>query len=111
MKRTKLGQALIQGLNDVIEHEKGVKKLRVSQIEIPEPAPDLNKKEIAAIRQKIFKVSQPIFASILSVTPATVKAWEQGLKKPSGTANRLMQILKKRPGIVGEVTAKSRKQS
>lgn len=100
MKRTKLGQSLIEGLNDVIEYEKGKKKLRTSSLEIPDPAPHWSKKQISDIRKKFFKVSQPVFATLLGVTPSTIKAWEQGLKSPSGAANRLIQILSLKPDIV-----------
>lgn len=100
MKRTKLGQSLIEGLNDVIEYEKDRKKLRVSSLEIPKPAPHWSKKQIAEIRKKFFKVSQPVFATFLGVTPSTIKAWEQGVKTPSGAASRLIQILTLKPDIV-----------
>lgn len=100
MKRTKLGQAIIEGLNDVIEHESGKKKLRTSTIVIPASAPRWSKKQISGIRKKFFKASQPVFAALLSVSPATIKAWEQGIKRPSGAASRLIQILSLKPDIV-----------
>lgn len=100
MKKTLLGQALIHGLQDVIEYEKGKKKLRTTNLEIPAPAPVWSKKEIVSLRKERFKVSQPVFAALLSVKPATIKAWEQGLKRPSGAASRLIQILFKQPDVL-----------
>lgn len=100
MKKTKLGQSIIKGLNEAIGYKKGKKKLRVSKIEIPDPAPVWTKKEIADIRKKIFQVSQPVFANILCVTASTVRAWEQGRKKPSGSACRLIQIISIKPEII-----------
>ena len=92
MKTTKLGQELIAGLNDVIKHERGQKKLRVSSLEIPKPARRWQRVEIAQLRRKRFGMSQRVFASLLSVTTSTVRAWEQGLKKPSGAASRLLEV-------------------
>ncbi|MBI2339815.1 MAG: transcriptional regulator [Deltaproteobacteria bacterium] len=100
MRKTKLGQALIRGLRDVIAYEKGKGELRTSHLEIPGPAPVWSKKAIAKIRKERFKVSQPVFAALLSVRPATIKAWEQGLKHPSGAASRLIQILSKQPDLL-----------
>lgn len=100
MKHTKLGQSIIEGLNDVIEYEKGKKKLRTSLLQIPAPAPHWSKKRISDIRKNSFKVSQPVFAALLGVKPSTIKAWEQGLKSPSGAASRLIQILSLKPDIV-----------
>lgn len=37
------------------------------------------------------KISQPVFASFLSVSPSTVKKWETGEKIPSGIALRLLK--------------------
>ena len=100
MKKTKLGQAVIRGLRDVIEHEKGKRKLRATDFSIPEPAPTWSKRQLAKLRKERFRVSQPVFAAFLSVKPSTVKAWEQGLKHPSGAASRLIQILWQRPEVL-----------
>ncbi len=100
MKPTRLGQNLIEGLNDVIECEKGKRKLRISLMELPEPAPSWNKKQISNIRIKIFEMSQPVFAALLDVSPSTIKAWEQGLKRPSGAASRLLQIISSNPDVI-----------
>ncbi len=92
MKKTKLGQTLIAGLKEVVEYEQGKKHLRAKTIEVPGPAKHWKKEQIAHVRKDIYQVSQPVFASFLSVTPSTVKAWEQGLKTPSGAASRLLEL-------------------
>lgn len=109
MKKSKLGQNLIQSLKDVTKYEKGRKNLRTTTIEIPDPAPIWKKEEIQHIRKDVFHVSQPIFAAVLSVKPATIKAWEQGQKRPSGAANRLLQILSLQPKIIETLNRKRRK--
>ena len=99
MAKTKLGQELIGGLKEAIAHERKGKKLRVSKMEIPEPAREWKRKEIIHLRKECFGVSQPVFASYLSVTVSTVRAWEQGQKSPGGTARRLLEIAEIEPEI------------
>lgn len=101
--KTKMGQALIEGLNDIVEYEKGKKKLRSSFMDIPPPAPVWSQKKISKLRKEVFKVSQTVFAAMLSVKPATIRAWEQGLKSPSGAANRLIQIISISPDIFKKI--------
>jgi putative transcriptional regulator len=38
-------------------------------------------------------VSQAVFASIMGIGKSTVQQWEQGLKKPNGAAQRLLDII------------------
>ena len=40
------------------------------------------------------KVSQPVFAKFLNVSPSTIKKWESGEKHPGGAALRLLHIIK-----------------
>lgn len=107
MKKTKLGQVLIQGLNDALEFERGRMKLKTSAISVPEPAKEWSKREIARLRKERFKVSQTLFACILSVKPATVRAWEQGLKHPSGAASRLLEVAQADPVTFTKLIAKA----
>jgi putative transcriptional regulator len=48
--------------------------------------------EIRQIREKNL-VSQPVFASYMNVGKSTVAQWEQGKKKPSGSAARLLDVI------------------
>jgi len=48
------------------------------------------------------KVSQPIFAMYLNVSPYTVKHWEQGTKHPTGAALKLLNLVRER-GLVAVV--------
>jgi len=52
--------------------------------------------EIRAVREAL-GMSQPVFASVLSVSVSAVRAWEQGLRQPNGTALRLIAILRENP--------------
>ena len=48
--------------------------------------------EIKMIRIKA-KLSQPVFALLLNTSVSTVKQWEQGDKKPSGIALKLLNLV------------------
>lgn len=99
MRKTKAGQELISGLKEAIEDSKGIKKLRATALEVAEPARAWRKEQIAALRKGLFGVSQPVFASLLSVTVSTVRAWEQGQKSPSGAARRLLEVAAMAPDV------------
>ena len=51
-----------------------------------------NPEEIRRIRAKNH-VSQAVFAAFLGTGKTTVQQWEQGAKKPSGPAQRLLDII------------------
>jgi len=40
-------------------------------------------------------VSQPVFAAYLNVSKNLISDWERGVKKPGGTAIRLLNIVEK----------------
>lgn len=98
-KTTRVEHALIRGLKEALEYERGKKKLKTTHRELPSPAPNWNQDEIRKIRREVLNVSQPAFAVILNVKPPTIRAWEQGKKRPSGAASRLLQIAATEPGL------------
>ena len=59
-----------------------------------EPVPEFDAKAIARIRKSV-NVSQSVFAAYLNTTPSTIRQWEQGDKRPSGIAARLLQLVQK----------------
>ena len=95
-KQTQLGQGLLKGLREAVAFENKKIDLRTTKIEIPDVPPEFSKKEVKAVRE-LLNVSQPIFAKILGVSDDTVKAWERGANKPSGSSARLIQIAKVDP--------------
>ena len=54
-------------------------------------------KQIARLRIDVLGVSQRLFAGLLNVAPQTVHAWEQGGRRPSGLALRLLSMARKHP--------------
>lgn len=48
--------------------------------------------QIKRIRRRN-KVSQSVFAAYLNTSPSTIQKWEQGQKKPSGLALKLLNLV------------------
>jgi len=100
MKRTKLGQELINGMMEIMAHQQGKITLRTTKLEMPELPPELSAKKISEIRTKKLHMSQGAFARLLGVSIRVVQSWEQGQKKPSGAARRLLQVAERNPGAL-----------
>ena len=56
---------------------------------------DYTPADIRRVRAKT-KASQAVFAAVLNVGPTTVAAWEQGTKKPSGPAVKLLDLVERK---------------
>lgn len=92
---------LLNAVEEVHHHVVGSRKLtmRTTQVQLPEPAPEITPDEIAAARHAL-NVSQPVFARILNVPTVTAVSWEKGRRKPSGAALRLLQVVRKHPEAI-----------
>jgi putative transcriptional regulator len=53
-----------------------------------------------AVRAKV-RGTQNDFARLLGIPPGTVRNWEHGRRKPTGTARVLLQVIEAEPEIVG----------
>lgn len=56
----------------------------------------------ALIRQKS-NLSQSQFAKAIGISVHTLKSWEQGQRKPSGSAKVLLNLLAKKPELIQEL--------
>ena len=87
----------MQGLNEAVEYEKGNVKARTATISVA-PIPDIDSDEVKSIRNSL-NMTQVIFAAVMGVSVKTVEAWESGTNTPSGTARRMLYMLKTDPTI------------
>ncbi len=55
--------------------------------------------EIQAIRART-KLSQAVFARLLNVSLSSVRQWEQGKRRPTGSTKVLLDLLNKSPHIL-----------
>jgi putative transcriptional regulator len=103
MKKT-LGEELIEGVKQAIEYQKGNLKARTKLVTLDgvKPAPTYKKAKIVQIRSKL-GLGQSGFAKLLCVSTRTVQSWEQGLRTPNKSINRLLEIIEKKPKTVFEI--------
>ena len=94
-------ELLLESLRGHADHLEGKKKLtmRITRVLLPSAIKRLRPKDIIGIREKL-NVSQPVFAALLNVPVATARSWEQGKRKPSGAALRLLDIARQKPKIL-----------
>lgn len=85
------------GFRDALALKKGGKSgLRVTAIPRVKP---MKPREIKGIRLAL-GASQSEFAHVLNVSPKVVQSWEQGVRRPTSTALKLLSIAKTNPQIL-----------
>ena len=87
-----LFESIKQGLSEAVEFERGnLPGVRFDKITIS-PVHKHSGSEVKAIRLKL-NMTQKLFAATLGVSSKTVEAWESGINPPSGSANRMLELL------------------
>ena len=89
---SKIGQGLIQAMQEMIDYSEGKIELRTSKFSVNPVCKTINADEIRDIRNKL-GMSQSIFAMIIGVSKKTVQSWETGRYMPDGAARRLITIM------------------
>jgi len=99
MKKTKprIFDELKASLEDSIAFSQG--KLSLVTTTMPTPPPEREPTQIADLRHSLC-MSQAVFAAVINVSPKTVQSWEQGVRKPSQAALRMLEVIDEDPGIV-----------
>lgn len=59
------------------------------------PIPDYDAARIKALRESLH-LSQAVLASILNTSVSTVRKWEVGDKKPSGSSLKLLSLIERK---------------
>lgn len=106
-KRRPLAERLKAGLSEAVQFAKGELSLRT--VQIPDPPPEIAANEVTSLRTKS-GMSQAVFARVLNVSTKTVQSWEQGERKPSHAALRMLQVFRASPAFVIEVVVKPPKK-
>src|SRR5262249_22035879 len=104
--RRPLFERLKAGLEEGIRHAKGEINLKTTTIELPDRPPEVGAAELTNLRVAS-GMSQAIFARLLNVSTKTVQSWEQGQRKPSQAALRLIQVFRHDPAGLLEVAGMS----
>jgi putative transcriptional regulator len=85
------------GLEQTLSHFRGEITLRTTRLLVPPPP--AGRRDITRLRKHL-KMSQGAFARAMNVSPKTIQSWEQGLRRPSGAALRLIEMIAKGPDSV-----------
>jgi len=73
------------------------KELDLLGVEIPKV--QLTTNQIISIRKQM-NLSQTVFAKVLNVSASSIRQWEQGKRKPSGSTKVLLELLEKSPHLL-----------
>lgn len=90
--RPPLFERLEKALDDGLRYARGEINLKTTSVIIPDPPQTLTPEQIRSLRLKLH-LSQTGFAKLLVVSPKTIQSWEQGNRRPTGSASRLLQLL------------------
>jgi len=71
------------------------RKMRKFDFLCLDPIPDYNGEKVRALRDR-FKLSQSVLASVLNTSLSTVRQWEVGDKHPSGSSQKLLNLLERK---------------
>jgi putative transcriptional regulator len=88
---------LLQSANEALEHAKGKRELRTTELP-PPPAPVIAS-DIRQLRGKM-KMSQAVFAHCLNVSTKLVQAWESKRRTPEGPALLLLHLVQQQPSLI-----------
>ncbi|PWU18084.1 MAG: transcriptional regulator [Verrucomicrobia bacterium] len=95
--RKELFDELLESVKQAVAIERGEMK--------PSRSFTVNRKnDVAAVRAKL-GLSQNKFAALLGISPATLKNWEQGRRRPAGAAKVLLRVASRHPRLVLEAAA------
>jgi putative transcriptional regulator len=92
--KKELFEELLQSVREGGEILRGRRKpSRVFQVEEP---------DVRAVRRG-YRLSQSKFAALMGISAGTLRNWEQGRRKPEGSARILLRIVAKHPEAVLDV--------
>jgi putative transcriptional regulator len=65
--------------------------------------------DVRGLRER-YGLSQPKFAALLGISVGTLRNWEQGRRRPEGSARVLLRIVAKHPAAVLDVATTALKE-
>lgn len=74
-------------------------KKELDSLGVDIPKVEFTTDQIIAIRKQM-NLSQTVFAKVLNVSASSIRQWEQGKRKPSGSTKILLELLEKTPHLL-----------
>ena len=99
-KRDSLFARLKSSLEEAEKFAEG--ELTLKTFTVPSPPPIYTTARISRIRKSLH-MSQGVFAHVLNVSTKTVQSWVQGLRESTQAAQRLLEVLEKKPEIMANL--------
>jgi len=72
----------------------------------PSRAFHVDEPDVRAVREA-YRLSQTRFAALMGISAGTLRNWEQGRRKPEGSARILLRIVARHPEAVLDVVSKA----
>ena len=107
-QQTPFGTRLIGNLEGGLDDLKRGRSLRKTFVALPPPPPEFDRSELVDLRREL-GMTQTALAAFLNVSEKTVESWEQGARRPGGSALRLLQVIR-HPEILGSARAGVRRR-
>src|SRR6202051_2080249 len=95
-KKTTFGADLIEGMKQVLAHQRG--KIELEQV-WPKPV------DVKAIRRRV-KMSQAEFSRAYGISKRALQEWEQGGREPDSAAGAYLTVIAKEPAMVRRALGK-----
>lgn len=96
-KKRNINDELVEGLESAIDYMRGKKTRAVAhKVEIPD------KIDVRSIRKNL-SLSRPEFANRYGFSERTLQHWEQGDRKPHGSAKVLLLLLQREPKTIENI--------
>ena len=108
--RKPLFERLKTGMEEAIRHARGEITLKTTVVEIPDPPPEIRPEELTKLRIDN-RMSRDVFARVLNVPTRSVQSWEDGTRKPSQAALRLIQVFRQNTSGVLDVVGMTATQA
>jgi putative transcriptional regulator len=99
--RDSIKSAIGETVQDLVNSDVNVSftKRELDSLGVTVPKIQLTPEQIKNIRQEM-NLSQTVFSKLLNVSASSIRQWEQGKRKPSGSTKVLLELLKRSPNIL-----------
>jgi putative transcriptional regulator len=97
-KHTEFGRKLIASMTEMVEafETSDLSRMTVRKVEMPDDPKPYTAAAVRATRARL-NVSQAVFARLVGVSTVLAQSWEQGTRKPSKLARRLLDEINENP--------------
>jgi putative transcriptional regulator len=101
-KKIDVGADLIAGMDNAVAHAEGRKPARRLHVFRPVAVP--GRIDIASIRRRL-GMTQAEFAARFGFSVRNIQNWEQGLRRPEGSARAYLLVIARNPKAVEKALA------